>query len=176
MKSHVQRNGTALVVWLLALAGGLALFAVSAGRPFPRQNEGRPNEIPAAETDPLEDTPEKETEGENMSTNINAYNKIEHADEASFDQLVLNSDVPVLVDFYADWCGPCRMLAPTLEEFAKETADARVVKVDVDDHPGLAQRYGISSIPSLMVFKDGQIAARHTGVVGKAGLKELLAR
>jgi thioredoxin 1 len=152
------------------------LFGAAAGRPFAWWNDGGTSEVAAVETDTLEGTSQEETEGVKMSANLNTQHKIEHADEASFNQLVLNSDVPVLVDFYADWCGPCRMLAPTLEEFAKETADAKVVKVDVDDHPALAQRYGISSIPSLIVFKDGQIAARHTGVVGKAGLKELLAR
>jgi thioredoxin 1 len=177
MSSHTQNNRTALVVSLLALGGGLALlFGVATGRPFARWNDGGRSEATAVETDTREGTSQREAEGEKMSANLNTQHKIEHADEASFNRLVLNSDVPVLVDFYADWCGPCRMLAPTLEEFAKETADAKVVKVDVDDHPALAQRYGISSIPSLIVFKGGQIAARHTGVVGKAGLKELLAR
>lgn len=176
MESRIRSNWSALVVVsLLALVGGLAIYGAATGRLFAWRNDGRTSEIPAAEADPLEDTSQKETAGVNVSTNINAHSKIEQADEASFDQLVLNSDEPVLVDFYADWCGPCRMLAPTLEEFAKETPHARVVKIDVDEHPALAQRYGISSIPSLIVFKDGQIAARHIGVAGKAELKELLA-
>ncbi len=111
-----------------------------------------------------------------MASEINTYGEVSHADQHNFDQLVLRSDVPVLVDFYADWCGPCRVLAPALEEVARETPDARVVKVNVDDSPMLAARYGISSIPSLMVFNDGEIIARHVGLAGKAYLKGLLLR
>lgn len=100
--------------------------------------------------------------------------KILHATETSFDQHVLNSDVPVLVDFYADWCGPCRALAPTLEQVAQELPNARVVKVNVDDNPELAQRYGVSSIPTLLVFRKGEIAAEMVGLASKSRLKSLL--
>jgi thioredoxin 1 len=118
-----------------------------------------------------------ETKGEEaMSTFTQTSGQVEYADQANFDQLVLNSDVPVLVDFYADWCGPCRMVAPVLDELARETTDARIVKVDVDQNPQLASRYGISSIPSLLVFKNGQVADQHTGVASKARLKALLDR
>jgi len=82
----------------------------------------------------------------------------------------------VLVDFYADWCRPCQLLAPVLEELARETPDAKIVKVNVDDSPALAAQYGISAIPSLLVFKGGQIAAERTGLVSKAALKALIER
>jgi len=87
---------------------------------------------------------------------------------------VLNSDVPVLVDFYAIWCGPCKRLAPTLEELAAESPGIKVVKVDVDDSSELAERYEIHSMPCLIVFKNGQVVARQKGVVSKARLKSLL--
>lgn len=107
-------------------------------------------------------------------SNVNTYPQVEHADEQSFQQLVLSSEVPVLVDFYADWCFPCRMLAPALEELARETPNAKVVKINVDENPLLASRYGISSIPAVMVFKDGQVTAQHLGLAGKDQLKEML--
>ncbi|NQT12091.1 MAG: thioredoxin, partial [Planctomycetes bacterium] len=100
----------------------------------------------------------------------------EYAGNESFAREVLESEVPALVDFYADWCGPCRALAPTLEELARETPDAKIVKVNVDENPELAVQYGVSSIPSLAVFKDGQVTARHLGVASKAELKALLSR
>ena len=100
--------------------------------------------------------------------------KVEHATEANFHELVLNSDVPVLVDFYADWCGPCRMIAPLLDEIASEEPDAKVVKVNVDHNPQLAAQYGISSIPSLKVIKGGKVVAQHVGMADKASLKALM--
>jgi len=108
-----------------------------------------------------------------MSTGY-AQGEVIHAGEADFDQQVLAADGPVLVDFYADWCGPCRMIAPVLEELARETPAARIVKVNVDENPRLASRYGISSIPSLLVFKNGEIVSQQVGLVGKAQLKALL--
>jgi thioredoxin len=94
----------------------------------------------------------------------------------SFDELVLQSEVPVLVDFYADWCRPCRALAPTLDELARDTPNVRVVKVDIDDSPDLATRYGVSSIPSLRVFKGGEVTARHLGRASRKQLESMLAK
>jgi thioredoxin 1 len=109
-----------------------------------------------------------------MFTLTRKKSNVEHANEANFDQLVLNSDVPVLVDFYADWCGPCRMIAPVLDDLAQEATDAKIVKVNVDEGPQLAARYGISSIPSLLVFKDGEVVDRHVGLANEAQLKSMI--
>ncbi|MGO9112945.1 MAG: thioredoxin [Thermoguttaceae bacterium] len=99
-----------------------------------------------------------------------------HANEANFDSLVLKSDVPVLVDFYADWCGPCRSLGPVLEELASETPGARIVKVNVDDSPNLATEYGVDSIPSLRVFKSGSVTEQLVGLASKDELKAMVSR
>ncbi|NLF70695.1 MAG: thioredoxin [Candidatus Anammoximicrobium sp.] len=109
-----------------------------------------------------------------MQTATKPQAKVFHATESDFDALVLNSDVPVLVDFYADWCGPCRMIAPVLEELAQEASNARIVKVNVDTSPELAARYGIESIPSLKVFQNGNVVAEQVGLVSKAELKAML--
>jgi thioredoxin len=99
-----------------------------------------------------------------------------HVDQPQFDQVVLQSDVPVLVDFYADWCGPCRALAPALNELAKEVPGAKVVKVNVDNNQELAMRYRVNSIPALMVFDGGQITAQHAGLASLPQLKSMLSQ
>ena len=83
--------------------------------------------------------------------------------EVMFRTEVLESDKPVLVDFFATWCGPCRMVAPIVEEISAERSDIKVVKVDVDEVESVAQAYGIMSIPTLMVFKNGEVTAQRLG-------------
>lgn len=94
---------------------------------------------------------------------------------AQFAAEVEGADVPVLVDFFATWCGPCKMLAPTLDQVAAEVAGrAKVVKVDIDASPDLAQRFGVMSVPTLMVFRGGQVANQAVGVQPKPALRALL--
>jgi len=94
---------------------------------------------------------------------------------ADFDQTIQGTTVPVAVDFYADWCGPCHMMAPTLDEFAKQHAgEALVLKLDTDADPPIASRFGIRGIPTLIVFDRGRERGRHVGVVDLAKLSSLV--
>lgn len=93
--------------------------------------------------------------------------------DASFDTDVLKSAEPVVVDFWAEWCGPCRMIAPALEEIAAEmTGKVKVVKLNIDENPGAAMKFGVRSIPTLIVFKDGKPAAQQVGAAPKGRLVE----
>ena len=104
-----------------------------------------------------------------------AGNLLELTNE-TFDEEVGASDVPLIVDFWAEWCGPCRMVAPVLEQIASENAGkVRLAKLNVDDAPAVAQRFGIMSIPTLMVFQDGVAKKRIVGAKGKGQLLEDLA-
>ena len=111
--------------------------------------------------------PQKEIkEIKNMSyINITADN---------FNEEVLNSDKPVLIDFWASWCGPCRMIAPIVEEIAAERDDIKVAKVNVDEEPNLASKFGVMSIPTHVVMKDGEVVNQAVGVRPKAQILQLL--
>ena len=95
--------------------------------------------------------------------------------DAGFDQEVLKSEQPVLVDFWAEWCGPCRMMAPTIDQIASEYAGkVKVGKLDVDSNVQTAGRYQIRGIPTLLVFKGGQVIEQKVGAVGKSDVKKML--
>jgi thioredoxin 1 len=93
--------------------------------------------------------------------------------DATFESEVLKSSEAVVVDFWAEWCGPCRMIAPALEEIAGAmVGKVKIVKLNVDENPTTAQKYGVMSIPTLMIFKNGQLASRHTGAKPKQQLEQ----
>ena len=101
--------------------------------------------------------------------------KIVHTSDSKFDSDVLQSDKPVLLDFWAEWCSPCKMIAPLLTEAADEYADRlAVVKLNIDENPNTPQKFGIRSIPTLMLFKDGAVQAQKLGTMSKSQLIDFL--
>ena len=97
--------------------------------------------------------------------------QIVHTSDANFDSDVLKSSVPVLVDYWAEWCGPCKMIAPILDEIAKDYGGKlKIAKVNVDENQHVTQKYGIRSIPTLMMFKDGNVQAQKVGAMSKSQL------
>jgi thioredoxin 1 len=104
-----------------------------------------------------------------MAENIHEFN------DGNFEAEVLKADRPVLIDFWAEWCVPCKMIAPAVEEIANEDGDAlKVGKVNVDVNPGIASKYGIRSIPTLLIFKGGQVAEKMVGAVSKETIREFV--
>lgn len=94
--------------------------------------------------------------------------------EANFEQEVMQSDKPVLIDFYADWCGPCQMMGPVVEEISNEVTDAKVCKVNIDEEMAIAQKYSVMSIPTFVVIKNGEVTARDMGAKPKSAVLEML--
>ena len=98
---------------------------------------------------------------------------VDKVTDATFDKDVINAGGPVVVDFWAEWCGPCRMIAPALEEISKSLGDkVKIVKLNVDENPGTAAKYGIMSITTLMLFKDGHRVSRQVGAAPKKKLEQ----
>ena len=121
-----------------------------------------------------------------LSKFLNDRNKVEISNEeestmevmkvtsSNFEEEVLNSDKTVLIDFYADWCGPCKMFSPIVESVAEENEDVKVVKIDVDNAQDLAIKYQVMSIPTIVVIKNGQEVNRNVGVVSKSQIVEMV--
>lgn len=97
--------------------------------------------------------------------------KAVHVTTATFDDQVLSADQPVIVDFYADWCGPCKMLSPVLEQLASEHTEVKITKVNVDEEPALAERFRVRGIPYVAIFRDGKLAGQVIGYKPKAALE-----
>jgi thioredoxin 1 len=106
-----------------------------------------------------------------------AGKNVHEVNDLNFDDQVLKSDTPVLVDFTATWCGPCRQIAPLIDQVADEyEGKVKVTKLDIDDSPATAQKFGIRGVPTLYVFKGGQVVAQQVGAVPKSVIKQLVER
>ncbi|MGN1394330.1 MAG: thioredoxin [Succinivibrionaceae bacterium] len=99
---------------------------------------------------------------------------VKEINDAEFDEIVLNNEKPVLVDFWAPWCGPCRMLAPIIEDLAKDVQNIHFVKINIDESKDNATKFRIRNIPSLLLFKNGELVAKQEGALNKNKLKEFI--
>ena len=102
--------------------------------------------------------------------------EIKHVKASEFNNEVLKADKPVLVDFWADWCGPCKMVGPVLEEVAAEQDAVKICKIDVDKQMSLALKYNVASIPTMLLFKNGQVSATNIGYIDKKQIMEFIAQ
>jgi thioredoxin 1 len=101
--------------------------------------------------------------------------QIIHTTDGTFEEDVINSETPVLVDFWAEWCGPCKMIGPILEELAKDLGDKlKIAKIDVDDNNQTAMKYAIRSIPTLIIVNNGSVQAQHIGAASKGQIQEFI--
>jgi thioredoxin 1 len=146
MRSWFQENGGSIILVILLAIVSLLAFVIG------------------SEVAPPTNTGTARTSG------------VQHANDGNFHQVVLSADATVLVEFYADWCAPCKRMAPVLVDLAREVPEARIVKVNIDHSPKMATRYGITSVPSLKVFKNGSVIAEHKGTASKDRLKRLLGK
>ncbi len=168
MKCHIRERWPVIAVaacLMLTLAIAITVVSIDLARASAGSDQSLVSE---------KEQPANSKEKANMPGVQSAVGTVK-VTEGNFDDQVLKSDVPVLVDFFAEWCGPCHVQAPILDELAREIDKAKIAKVDVDENPQLATRYGIRSLPTLLVFKNGEEAARHEGVASKEQLKRLLA-
>ncbi len=172
MKSSPKKHWPVIVA-VACSAFGLAIAINAFSFSHASGSAGR---SPSETFNSMEVTPTDKREGTEIAPVQSTVEDVEATVRplTSFDDQVLKSDVPVLVDFYADWCGPCQLQAPIFDELAGEIETAKIVTVNVDDNPELATRYQISSIPTLLLFKNGRVVARHMGLASKNQVKALL--
>ncbi len=122
----------------------------------------------------VESVPLSSSPANTQPTEADSGPALVYADDSNFDEVVLQAKGPVLVDFYADWCGPCQQLAPVLERVSQDLTEGRIVKVNVDQNPQLAARYNIQALPTLLVFVDGQVVQKAMGMQSEQEIRSLL--